>query len=63
MNQPPAFAVRTPDGRFADLPGFPWPGRYLSDLPSLEGMRMHYLDEGPRDATVWLCLHGNPSWS
>lgn len=57
-------AVRTPEDRFADLPGYPWPPRYLSDLPSLAGLRLHYLDEGPRDAPLtWLCLHGNPTWS
>ena len=37
---------------------------YLSDLPALGGLRMHYLDEGPADAPLtWLCLHGNPAWS
>lgn len=57
-------AVRTPDARFADLPGYPWQGRHLSDLPSLGGLRMHYLDEGPADGPrTWLCLHGNPAWS
>ena len=57
-------ALRTPDERFADLPGYPWGPRYLSDLPALGGLRMHYLDEGPADAPLtWLCLHGNPAWS
>jgi len=57
-------ALRTPDERFADLPGYPWPANYLSDLPALNGLRLHYLDEGPRDAAVtFLCLHGNPAWS
>ncbi len=57
-------AVRTPDERFLDLPDYPWQPRYLSDLPSLGGLRLHYLDEGPRDAPItWLCLHGNPAWS
>ena len=57
-------ALRTPDERFAGLPGYPWEARYLSDLPSLDGFRMHYLDEGPADAPLtWLCLHGNPAWS
>ena len=56
--------MRTPDDRFADLPGYPWNPRFISDLPSLAGLRMHYLDEGPRDASLtWLCLHGNPGWS
>lgn len=57
-------ALRTPDTAFAHLPGYPWAPRYVSDLPSLAGLRMHYLDEGPVDAPrTWLCLHGNPAWS
>ncbi len=57
-------ALRTPDARFAQLPGYPWAARYVSDLPALAGLRMHYLDEGPPSAaTTWLCLHGNPAWS
>ena len=56
--------LRTPEERFAGLPGYPWEPRYLSDLPSLAGLRLHYLDEGPaRRAVTWLCLHGNPAWS
>jgi tRNA(adenine34) deaminase len=36
----------------------------VSDLHSLAGLRLHYLDEGPCDSPVtWLCLHGNPAWS
>ena len=57
-------AVRTPEARFAELPGYPWAPHYLTDLPALTGLRLHYLDEGPREAPLtWLCLHGNPSWS
>jgi tRNA(adenine34) deaminase len=57
-------ALRTPESRFANLPGYPWAPNYIADLPSLGGLRMHYLDEGPRDASrTWLCLHGNPAWS
>ncbi len=60
-------ALRPPDDDFADLPGYPWPPQYVSDLPALAGLRMHYLDEGPRSAdgapVTWLCLHGNPAWS
>ncbi len=57
-------ALRTPDARFAELPGYPWAPHYVSDLPALAGLRMHTLDEGPRDAPLtWLCLHGNPAWS
>ena len=66
MNQHPLRedALRTPEERFSGLPGYPWAPNYVSDLPALAGLRMHYLDEGPRDAPLtWLCLHGNPAWS
>ncbi len=57
-------ALRTPDAAFDGLPGYPWAPHYVSDLPSLAGLRMHYVDEGPAEARLtWLCLHGNPSWS
>ena len=57
-------ALRTPDAAFADLPDYPWQPNYLTDLPSIAGLRLHYLDEGPRNAPLtWLCLHGNPAWS
>jgi len=57
-------ALRPSDERFLDLPDYPWAPHYVSDLPALAGLRMHYLDEGPRAAPLtWLCLHGNPSWS
>ena len=57
-------ALRTPEACFADIPDYPWQAHYINDLPSLGGLRMHYLDEGPKDAKVtWLCLHGNPAWS
>lgn len=51
--------LRTPDERFADLPDFPFAPHYVD----VAGIRMHYLDEGPRDAEVVLLLHGEPSWS
>jgi tRNA(adenine34) deaminase len=57
-------ALRTPPERFRDLPDYPWAPHYLNDLPALAGLRLHYLDEGPRQAPrTWLCLHGNPAWS
>ncbi len=56
-------ALRTDDARFANLPDFPFAPRYAHDLPGYDGLRMHYLDEGPRDGHVFLCLHGEPSWS
>lgn len=57
-------ALRTPESSFAHLPGYDFTPHYLSDLPALQGLRMHYLDEGAKDAnTTYLCLHGNPAWS
>ena len=57
-------AVRTPDACFDNVPDYPWPANYVNDLPALDGLRLHYLDEGPRNARLtYLCLHGNPAWS
>jgi tRNA(adenine34) deaminase len=64
MNPVRDDALRTPEHCFTQLPDYPWQPNYLSDLPTLDGLRMHYLDEGPLDApTTYLCLHGNPAWS
>ena len=56
--------LRTPDHRFADLPGYPFAPHYV-DVPHPDGgrLRMHYVDEGPADAEPVLCLHGQPTWS
>lgn len=57
-------ALRTPDIRFKNLPDFDFTPNYVTDLPGYEGLRGHYLDEGPRDAEeIFLCLHGEPTWS
>jgi haloalkane dehalogenase len=55
--------LKTPPERFANLPGFPWLPRISSDLPGFAGLAMSYLDEGPKAAPVFLCLHGQPTWS
>jgi len=53
-------AVRTPDEHFRDLPAHVVTPHYWAH----EALRVHYVDEGPRDApVVALCLHGNPTWS
>ena len=61
------IALRTPDTAFNGLPDYPWQAHYISDLPALAGLRMHYLDEqGGQDGApplTFLCLHGNPNWS
>jgi haloalkane dehalogenase len=51
--------VRTPDEQFAHLHGFPYEPRYAT----VDGMRMHYVEEGPPDGEVVLLLHGQPTWS
>src|SRR5260370_7634406 len=51
--------LRTPDSGLADLPYYPFAPRYVD----LDGLRVHYVDEGPRDAAPILLLHGEPSWS
>jgi haloalkane dehalogenase len=52
--------LRTPDTRFADLPDFAYPPRYV-ELAG--GLRMAYVESGPADGLVVLLLHGEPSWS
>ena len=52
-------ALRTSDERFANLPGYDFEPHYVE----VDGLRMHYVDEGPRDAAPVLLLHGEPSWS
>ena len=52
--------LRTPDASFANLPGYAFRPNYHE---SAGGLRMHYLDEGAREAPVALCLHGQPTWS
>jgi haloalkane dehalogenase len=56
--------LRTPDERFAGLPDYRFQPHYaeVSD-PDGGTLRMHYVDEGPRDAPPILMLHGNPDWS
>ena len=56
-------AVRTDDSRFEGLPGWPYRPNYIDDLSGYEGLRMHFVDEGPADSEVFLCLHGEPTWS
>jgi haloalkane dehalogenase len=55
---------RTPDERFADLPGYPFAPHY-TEIPDGGGgtLRIHHVDEGPADAEIVLCLHGEPTWS
>ncbi|WP_417493414.1 haloalkane dehalogenase [Maricaulis sp.] len=57
-------SLRTPDERFQALPAWDYAPNYVDDLPGYQGLRMHYVDEGPKvGAPVFLCLHGEPSWA
>ena len=57
-------SLRTPDERFANLPGYSFKPNYIDDLEGYGGLRAHYLDEGDKgENEVFLCLHGEPTWS
>jgi haloalkane dehalogenase len=51
--------LRTPDERFVNLPGYTFEPHYVE----VNGLRIHYLDEGPSNGEPVLLLHGEPSWS
>ena len=51
--------LRTPDSRFQDLEDFPYTPNYLQ----VGDIRLHYVDEGPRDGQTLLLIHGEPTWS
>jgi len=50
--------ARTPDDRFAGLADWPWPPRYVQ----VDGLRVHWVTDGPPGADPVLLLHGEPSW-
>jgi haloalkane dehalogenase len=54
-----AEIFRTPDERFDNLPGYDFAPNYVD----VDGLRMHYLDEGPKTGRPVVCFHGEPSWS
>jgi haloalkane dehalogenase len=51
--------LRTPEERFRNLPGYSFAPHYTE----VDGLRIHYVDEGPTEAAPVLLLHGEPSWS
>ncbi len=51
--------LRTPDERFGNLPDYPFKPNYID----IDGIRIHFVDDGPKDAEVVFLLHGEPSWS
>ncbi len=56
--------LRTPDDQFINLPNWDLTPNYIDDLAGYENLRVHFIDEGPKNAErVFLCLHGQPTWS
>ncbi len=57
--------LRTPESAFAGITDFPFAPHYLEIADPDDGtpLRIHYVDEGPRDAPIVLMMHGEPSWS
>jgi len=51
--------IRTPDERFENLPGYNFSPHYIE----IEGLRIHYVDEGDGNAKPVLLMHGEPTWS
>ncbi len=49
--------LRTPEGRFDDLPDFPFAPRFVE----VGGLTVHYVDQGSGEPV--LMLHGEPTWS
>lgn len=56
--------LRTPEERFASLPGYDFEAHF-AEIPDGDGgtLRVHFVDEGPAAGDVVLLLHGEPSWS
>jgi haloalkane dehalogenase len=54
----PRNVLRTPEERFAEFEGFAFAPNYAN----VDGLRMHYVDAGPREASPVVLLHGEPSW-
>jgi haloalkane dehalogenase len=51
--------LRTPDERFKGLPAYPFKPNYAE----IDGLRIHYVDEGHNENETVLMMHGEPSWS
>jgi len=64
------LSLRTPDARFAELPDFDYQPHYAdvggaedADVGGADRLWMAWVETGPADGEVVLCLHGEPSWS
>ena len=56
--------LRTDDRYFQNLPDYSFTPNYLMVADDEGGeLRVHYVDEGPKEARPILLMHGEPSWS
>ena len=56
--------LRTPDERFTNLKDYPFKAHYVEVLATADDkLRIHYVDEGPKNTETVLLMHGEPSWS
>ncbi|MGQ9625016.1 MAG: haloalkane dehalogenase [Candidatus Bathycorpusculaceae bacterium] len=55
--------LRTPDERFKNLSDYPFKPNYIQVNENGLSIRLHYVDEGPKDAEPILLMHGEPTWS
>ncbi len=56
--------LRTPDKYFEKIKGYPFSPIY-TDIFAEDGteIRIHHIDEGPKDGPILLAMHGQPVWS
>ncbi len=59
MSNAATDVFRTPDERFVELPGYQFAPHYVE----LDGLRLHYVDEGPAEGAPIVCFHGEPTWA
>ncbi len=55
--------LRTPDARFAGIQDFPFHPHYTEITHEGTPLRLHHVDEGPKNAAPVLLMHGEPSWA
>ena len=53
-------SLRTPEARFENLPDYNFDPHYCEVG---DGLRLHYVDAGPKEVRTIILMHGEPSWS
>ena len=56
--------LRTPDSQFSNLKDYPYKPIY-TNIQTHDGsdLRIHHIDEGPKEGPILLAMHGQPVWS